>query len=228
MKSYLHEKDAAVVIELPTREIEAKATYELPIIGKGKGIPNSFQVRFDGSLALDKKKAPKDAANLLVVGDLTTAQKAVSLNGEVKFSHPQLQKDLTIRTKGSAGFEKRLLDASVELDIFNKKNQKIVAAVRVDHDRTATGHNVTGKIDFTSKGLVLDIGSSGHVYSAKDGFSVGAFAYYADNKNVKKEWGGFVEGSRTRLFGVVSIFCFNFWGRLVKFLIIPLRMFFFI
>lgn len=206
MKSYLHEKDAAVVIELPTREIEAKAAYELPIIGKGKNIPNTFQVRFDGSLALDKKKAPKEVASLLVVGDLTTAQKSVSLNGEVKFSHPTLQKDLSIRTKGSAGFEKRLLDASVEFDVFNKKNQKIAAAIKLDHDKTANGHNVTGKIDFTSKGLVLDLGSSGHIYSAKDGFSFGAFAFYADDKNVRKEFGAFAEGSPTRFFGVVSIF----------------------
>lgn len=58
-----------------------------------------------------------------------------------------------VKTKGTLGLEKRLVDASVEVDVFNKRNQRIVASVKVDHERTANGHNVTGKLDFSSKVL---------------------------------------------------------------------------
>lgn len=110
-----------------------------------------MKVKFDGSFYLDKKKNPSEKANLLIFGDLTYAQKLVSVNGEAKFSHPSLQNDLSIKTRGAIGLEKRLIDATVDLDVFNKKNNKITASLKVDLEQNKNGHNVTGKLDFISK-----------------------------------------------------------------------------
>lgn len=186
LKSYFHEDKSAVIIELPTREIEAKASYELPLIGKKQSAPNSFTLRFDGTLALDKKKAPKETAQFTAVGELTTAQKSAQANAEIKFAHPSLQKDMVIRAKASAGLEKRVAEASVELDLFNKKNQKVSASARVDYERHKNGHKYTVGADFTSKGLTFDFGSTAYAFSNAEEYSAGAKAYYTDDKNVKK------------------------------------------
>lgn len=83
---------------MPTREIDAIVKYELPLLSgsKSKGGPNTIQYKFDGSLYLDKKKSPNDRANLIVLGDITTIQKAISVNGEARFSHPSLQKVIVV------------------------------------------------------------------------------------------------------------------------------------
>lgn len=47
--------------------------------------------------------------------------------------------------------EHRLLDVSVDVDIFNRKNQKVSVNVLIEHLRGNDGHNVTGKVEFVSK-----------------------------------------------------------------------------
>ena len=110
---------------------------------------------------------------------------------------------MVIRAKAAAGLEKRLAEASVELDIFNKKNQKVTASAKVDHDRAKNGHKFTVSADFASKGLVVDLGSTAYAFSNKEEYSAGASAYYADDKGTKKEFGASVEGSPTRFLGIV-------------------------
>lgn len=53
---------------------------------------------------------------------------------------------------------------------------------------------------------MLDLGANGHIFGSKDGFSSGAFIYYVDANNLKKDIGAFVEVLPSRVFAVVSIF----------------------
>lgn len=111
---------------------------------------------------------------------------------------------MVIRAKASAGLEKRVAEASVELDLFNKKNQKVSASARVDYERHKNGHKYTVGADFTSKGLTFDFGSTAYAFSNAEEYSAGAKAYYTDDKNVKKEYGASVEGTPFRFLAIVS------------------------
>lgn len=47
--------------------------------------------------------------------------------------------------------DQRLIDASIDVDVFNKKNQRIALTVTVDHIKANDGHNITGNVEFISK-----------------------------------------------------------------------------
>lgn len=45
------------------------------------------------------------------------------------------------------------------------------------------------------KGLVVDLGANAHAYFDKQGGSLGASAYYVDDKNLKKDVGALISAS---------------------------------
>ncbi|KAK6621829.1 hypothetical protein RUM44_001636 [Polyplax serrata] len=208
MKYYIHDGEGGLIVELPHREVAAIASYDLPVdlvTGKPKTDIKHVQLRFDGALYLDRRNKPNEKGNLFMTGDFTVSGRSVNTKSEVKITHPALSKDLVVRARGAAGMEHRLLDVSVDVDIFNRKNQKVSVNVLIEHLRGNDGHNVTGKVEFVSKGLNLDVGTTGHLFANEHGISAGSFLYYHDNNNVRKEAGAFVESNPKRSFVLIKI-----------------------
>ncbi|KAL0277818.1 UNVERIFIED_CONTAM: hypothetical protein PYX00_004970 [Menopon gallinae] len=206
IKSFFHEAEAAFMIILPSREIIAAANFEVPMLTKPKSNhPNTLQFRFDGSLYLDKLRNPGDVANLIIFADLTTASKSANAVGEIKLKHPKLHKDLTVKAKGAVGLEGRLVDTSVEIDIFNRENQMIAGSFVLDHIRTEDSHKVTSALEFTSGGLRLNVGVNGYAFVNKEGFGTSLFGFYTDKQNVRKEVGAMVEAQKTHFTTLVKV-----------------------
>uniref|UniRef100_A0AAG5D4D0 Vitellogenin domain-containing protein n=1 Tax=Anopheles atroparvus TaxID=41427 RepID=A0AAG5D4D0_ANOAO len=153
---YVHPSSAGASLILPTRTIAVEGLLTLP--------KEKFGL-FDGSVSfyLDKKNEPDNKATFALRGETKMlGSTGVAANGALTFSHPTI-KGLSIRAKGSLDGDKQLADGSVELDVFKKASDKIVAKVRyANSDQSYKGFNITTEASVSSKGLGLNCGFSGH------------------------------------------------------------------
>lgn len=47
--------------------------------------------------------------------------------------------------------DQRLVDVSLDVDVFNRKNQRVTLTLTVDHFKAGNGHNVTASTGLVSK-----------------------------------------------------------------------------
>ncbi|XP_031841889.1 retinoid- and fatty-acid binding glycoprotein apolipophorin [Nomia melanderi] len=169
---YVHPKDAASILTLPSRELAVTATYDLP---KTK---YTGAYKLDLSVYLDRKNKPSDKTSLTAVGDVNIVKNSVALHGETKFSYPTQPKNMVVKGTLNVG-EERLLHANLEVDVFEKKAQKISITADVQRHPIGGGNNVTSDIQVHSVGQKLKLSlNSWAAYSDKE---VGASSYFTYN-----------------------------------------------
>lgn len=147
---YIHPKESASILTLPTREVALIVQHDLP---KTK---QTGAYKLDVSLYLDKKNKPSDKTSLTANGDINIDKNSLSLSGDAKFSYPTQTKDLSVKGRLHCGSEK-LLDANLDLDVFDKKSQKITITANVQRQPVSDGYNITSNIDVNSRGQQLKL-----------------------------------------------------------------------
>ncbi|CAH0549657.1 unnamed protein product [Brassicogethes aeneus] len=157
---YVHPKEAGWSLTTPKRIVamETKADYPKNVLKAGG------KVSMDVSFYLDKKNQPAKKTSLNSWVNINKA----AMEGEIKFTHPGLQRPLSASLKSTAQGEKgnRQVSVTVELDIFAQPGQKIViqqnAVSKSDLKSKATFKNT---VSAKSTGLNININWSDE-YSA--------------------------------------------------------------
>ncbi|XP_066596058.1 apolipophorins [Prorops nasuta] len=180
---YIHPKEAASILTLPTREMALIATYDAPKTKK------TGAFRFDISHYLDRKNKPSDKTGVSLTGDLNIEKTSGSINSELKFTYPQQPKDLTVNGRLHYGGE-HLLDANLDIDLFAKKSQKISALIKLQRQQIPNGYNLTNHVEINSKGQQLKVDLKNHLAAATDAFGLGSILSYQDNNQKQKTVGG--------------------------------------
>ncbi|XP_054010516.1 apolipophorins isoform X2 [Hylaeus anthracinus] len=180
--AYIHPKESASILTLPSRELAVVLTYDLP---KTK---HTGACRLDLSVFLDRKNKPSDKTSLSASGDITVDKNSFSLNGETKFTYPTQPKDMSVKGWLHYGGES-LLDANLDIDVFAKKLQKISISANVKRSQLPDGSNITSAIEVNSRGqhLKVDLKSHATVTSKEVGF--GSFLTYNDVHQKPKSLG---------------------------------------
>ncbi|PSN46736.1 Apolipophorin [Blattella germanica] len=184
--SYLNEKALGVILTLPQRIIalEGKLGYD-----KEKG-----ERKVDLGFWLDKKKQPDNKAAVHLLVAVKASKEGTTFHGDAKFSHPALNKEFSVTGKGIALQDDTLLDASVDLDIFAKKNQKITLVAKLERIPISHGYNVTGhlsakgkqNIDLSMVPQLIDVSLDGGAALSADGASYISTLAYQDEKHKSK------------------------------------------
>ncbi|XP_076762006.1 retinoid- and fatty-acid binding glycoprotein apolipophorin [Xylocopa sonorina] len=181
---YVHPKESASILTLPSRELAAILSYDLP---KTK---QTGAYKVDLSLYLDKKNKPAEKTSLSASGDINVDKNSLYLSGETKFTYPTQTKDMLV--KGSVQYGgKNLLDASLDLDVFAKKSQKIVLVANVKRQDIPDGCNLTSLIEVNSRGQQLKLDLKSHLTASSTQIGAGSFFTYND-ANQKPRTMGFL------------------------------------
>jgi len=155
---YLHPQEAGVSLTTPKRIVSLEATIKLPAKAQESGRTSGEIV-----LYLDKKNQPNQKTGL--TGSLNFDLRVPSVEGEIKFTNPALQRPLTI----SASY--RLVETLEEsllvvLDIFAQPNQKMVIksySKRSQFDKNTEQYEVLTVTELNSEGLNIHIGAEGKI-----------------------------------------------------------------
>nr|XP_012148156.1 PREDICTED: apolipophorins [Megachile rotundata] len=179
---YIHPKEAASILTLPSREIAAVATYDLP---KTK---HTGAYKVDLSIYLDRKNKPADKTSLSSSGDVLIDENNLSLSGETKFTYPTQPKGMVV--KGSLHHSRdRLLTANLDIDVFAKKSQMISLVANVQRQPITDGSNVTGSVEVNSRGQHLKLDLKSHLTLSKQQAGFGSFFSYSDVNQKMKTMG---------------------------------------
>jgi len=200
VNGYVKKSDAVLSITVPTREIALTAKYTLP--DKNQEFATA---KIESSLYLDRKGNPGNKATVVGEAVLKNLKKNAIASATLRFSHPSLKREPYLKAEASLDFEKPAAKAQVEVDVLAKSSQKIILSAEAEAAIVEQGRNYTAKAGIISKGLVIDIGSSAHAYASKDGASAGAFVYFVDEKNVKKDAGGLVSATPRKLTALLRV-----------------------
>nr|XP_034187967.1 apolipophorins [Osmia lignaria] len=179
---YIHPKEAATILTLPSREMAVILTYDLP---KTK---QTGAYKVDLSLYLDRKNKPSDKTSLSATGDINVDKNSLSFSGETKFTYPTQPKDMVVKGKLHTGGD-HLLDANLDIDVFAKKSQKISIVANVQRQPIAEGTNVTGMVEVNSRGQQLKLDLKSHLTLSKQQAGFGTFFTYNDVNQKPKTMG---------------------------------------
>ncbi|XP_015429625.1 PREDICTED: apolipophorins [Dufourea novaeangliae] len=179
---YVHPKESATVLTLPSREMAVVLTYDLP---KTK---HTGAYKLDLSLYLDRKNKPSDKTSLSATGDINIEKNALSLNGETKFTYPTQPKDMSVKGRVHYGGE-QLLDANLDIDVFAKKSQKISIVANLKRQGVPDGNNVTGLVEVNSRGQQLKLDLKTSLALTKNEIGLGGFFTYNDVNQKPKTMG---------------------------------------
>ncbi|XP_017790563.1 PREDICTED: apolipophorins [Habropoda laboriosa] len=187
-QAYIHPKEAATVLTLPSREMAAVLIYDLP---KTK---QTGAYKVDLSVYLDRKNKPNDKTSLSASGDVDIDKNTLSLNGETKFTYPTQTKDMLVKGRlHSSG--QQLLSANLDIDLFAKKSQKISITANLKRELQDDLNNITGTVGVTSRGQHLNLELNSHVAVSKNKVGFGGFFTYDDVNQKPKTMGGFFSAS---------------------------------
>ncbi|KAK1130809.1 hypothetical protein K0M31_018919 [Melipona bicolor] len=179
---YIHPKEAASILTLPSREVAAILTYDLP---KSK---QTAAYKVDASLYMDRKNKPSDRTSLSATGDINIDKNSVSLSGETKFTYPTQPKDMVVKGNLQYGGEK-LFDANLDVDVFAKRAQRITFAANLQKQVIPDGRNVTGLIEVNSRGQQLKLDLKSHLTVSLKQVGFGSLFTYNDVKQKPKTLG---------------------------------------
>ncbi|KAL1456907.1 hypothetical protein WDU94_001594, partial [Cyamophila willieti] len=202
---YLESTKAGVVVTLPKRTLALESTYDLK---KDKGFLG------EAYLWLDKARAPEQKTGLLVKYDNSydKDQRTVAASGEVRFSHPALPKDMSV--SGRAELLKdwaSVVDANVDIDVFQKKGQKIVVDLQVNREKRENGQKVNTKFSVVSKDQNLNFALGGHTILDNDKLEDHTTLSYVDKNNKKRDGLLHFEYSKQKFVAKVLLFDLIQW-----------------
>ncbi|XP_046751140.1 apolipophorins [Diprion similis] len=183
-QGYLHSTESGVILTLPNREVALIGIVNLP---KNK---RSGGYKIDISLYLDRKRSPKEKTSLITTGDVQIEKSAISITGESKLTYPSQHKDLSVKGKLHVGGA-HLLDANLDIDVFAKRNQKIIVVAKVLKTpiNDNTGYNVTGSLSVTSSGQRLKVDVDEYLTVSRKEIAFGSFLAYTDEHQKPKSTG---------------------------------------
>ncbi|KAI4494899.1 hypothetical protein M0804_001100 [Polistes exclamans] len=170
---YIHPKEAAAILTLPSRELALIATFDLP---KSKPI-GSYKLAL--SSFLDRKNNPSEKTSLSINGDVNVDKSSLSINGEAKLTYPSQTKDMMVKGKLHSS-NQNLLDASMDIDVFAKKSQKVNLIAKIVRLPIEKGYNITGLIEVLSKGQQLKIEHKTHLTLSTNEIGAGSIFSYTD------------------------------------------------
>lgn len=148
---HIHPKDSSSILTLPTREVA------LILVNDFSKNKQSGAYKLDLSLYLDRKNKPSDKTSLTANADINVDKNSLSLSGDAKFSYPKQTKDLSVKGRLYCGNDEKLLDANLDLDIFEKKSQKITITANVQRQPLADGYSINSNVDVNSRGQQLKL-----------------------------------------------------------------------
>ncbi|XP_071631577.1 apolipophorins [Temnothorax longispinosus] len=196
-KLYIHPKESAAILTLPSRELAIIGTFDLP---KTKQT-GAFKV--DVSVYLDRKNKPSDKTALIASGDVNIEKNSGSISGEVKFVYPSQPKDMSVKGKLHYGGE-HLLDANVDIDVFAKKTQKINVVAKLNRQNINKGHNVSSVIEVSSRGQQLKVDLKSHVAISEYELGFGSILSYTDVNQKPKSLGVLFSADPTETYLLVT------------------------
>ncbi|XP_034949851.1 apolipophorins [Chelonus insularis] len=182
-KIYMHPKESAIILTLPSRELALIAAVDVP---KNKFPMGPYKI--DISAYLDRKNHPNDKTSFVANGDLNVEKNAFSIAGESRFIYPTQTKDMVIKGKLAYGGD-NLLDANVDIDVFAKKPQKITIVTRLVKNSIPKGYNITGDIEITSRGQQLKVDIDQHLTLSPTDIGFGSMMAYTDQNQKPKSMG---------------------------------------
>jgi len=177
LHSYVTEKTIGTVITLPLRVIAAE--------GKLDFVKEKGEQKLDINFWLDKKKQPDNKATLFLLFAFNPTKDGTNLQGEVKLSHPDLQKEFSIASKATLFHHNALLDATVDFDVFAKKNQKVTLTAKLLKNQVPAGCNITGF--FSAKGKIVDITVESGAEVSTNGIEYNYILTYKDAQQKTKQ-----------------------------------------
>lgn len=86
----------------------------------------------------------------------------------------------------------QLFDASIDLDMFANKNDKITASAKVTRRELPKGQNVTAVFGLFSKGQKLDVKLDNHLAASPNNFDFGSSLSYTDKNQKPKSMGAYL------------------------------------
>ncbi|XP_076681659.1 retinoid- and fatty-acid binding glycoprotein apolipophorin isoform X2 [Andrena cerasifolii] len=195
---FVHPKEAATILTLPAREMAVILSFDLPKTKK------TGAYRVDLSVYLDRKNKPTDKTSLTASGDINVDKNAMFLNGETRFTYPTQTKDMVVKGKLHYGGE-RLLDANVDIDVFAKKNQRIVIVANLQRNELPNGNNMTGLLEVNSHGQQLKLDLKSHLAASTKEIGFGTFFTYNDVHQKPKTLGALFSADLSRIFLLVTL-----------------------
>lgn len=82
-----------------------------------------------------------------------------------------------------------LLDGNVDIDIFEKKNQKIIVTAKLLKTEINQGYNVTGNLEIISQGQQLNVDLDQHLTLSRNAIGFGSLLSYTDERRKPKSTG---------------------------------------
>ncbi|CAG9854324.1 unnamed protein product [Phyllotreta striolata] len=168
---YLHPDEAGVSLTTPKRVVALEGHVKGPRNVKQAGGKVSAELAF----YLDKKNNPNQKAGVSAWISADPHQSKGLLNGEVKFTHPGLQRPLSVslHSTESGDFPNKHGSISLTIDIFAQPNQKIVAEYKVlPKANQDNGHySIEAVLDVKSSGLGIDFRASQDLTIDKGSYS---------------------------------------------------------
>ncbi|XP_043521132.1 apolipophorins isoform X2 [Frieseomelitta varia] len=195
---YIHPKEAASILTLPSREVATILTYDLP---KSK---QTAAYKIDASLYMDRKNKPSDKTSLSVIGDINVEKNSVSLSGETKFTYPTQPKDMVVKGNLQYGGE-QLFNANLDVDVFAKRAQKITIAANLQRQEIPDGRNVTGLIEVNSRGQQLKLDLKSHLTVSSKQIGFGSLFTYNDVKQKPKTLGALFSADASHVSLLVTL-----------------------
>ncbi|XP_075230090.1 retinoid- and fatty-acid binding glycoprotein apolipophorin [Lycorma delicatula] len=177
---YVHENEAGAVLTLPKRVVAAEAKYEIPK-NKKNGI-----LLAEASLWLDKQKSPSEKTSVSVNADINKIGEGGSFSGEVRASHPGLGKDLVVKGHITVLQQwSKVVDAKVDLDVFAKKEQKIIVEYKFIRNVEKEGYNLRESLHI--KGGSIDVEYKQILVATKPHLNYNLVFSYTGVNKAKKE-----------------------------------------
>jgi hypothetical protein len=97
---------------------------------------------------------------------------------------------MVVKGKLHVGGE-QLLDANAEFDIFNTKNDKIIASAKLIRIDQPKGYNITSNFNLRSKGQQLDVKVDEHYAVKPYSIDLGSTISYTDKNQKPKSLGAY-------------------------------------
>ncbi|XP_078038624.1 retinoid- and fatty-acid binding glycoprotein apolipophorin, partial [Augochlora pura] len=188
---HIRPEDYASILTLPSREIALTATYDVPKAKAGG------PYKFDVSLYADRKNKPNEKTCLTASGDVNIDKDSLSVVGNAKFSYPTQTKDLSVKGRLHCDSE-RLLDANLDLDVFEKKSQKISISANVQKQPVQDGQNVTSNIEVNSRGQQLKLTLKSALAFTSQVIELSSFFTYNDVHQKPKTLGALLTADKSQ------------------------------
>jgi hypothetical protein len=123
---------------------------------------------------LDKANQPEQKLTLLTSLEISKGKDGTTYSSDLKVAHPLIGKDLVVKAKTLVGTGQVLLDTSLTLDVFAKKNQAIVVSLKNERVPITDGYNMTSTLKVSSKAQNLDVTSVNHLVATKNEVGFGS------------------------------------------------------